>query len=146
MAKPRSINMSIATLTLCFLLVAFASAEHRHRRQLRYGREQLNVSSDFQGIVGGNVQTTPISYFVKFEGSTLCGASLITTDTVLTAAHCVDKGFPTSVRIAPTDLTNGIVVNVTTSSSKIHPSWTGENIHVYSFLSSLELILCRCAD
>lgn len=96
------------------------------RRQLQYGREQMNVTSNFQGIVGGSQQTSTISYFVKFEGSVLCGASLISADTVLTAAHCVDGGFPAAVRIAPLTTADGTVVAVDTANSKIHPDWTGE--------------------
>lgn len=41
----------------------------------------------------------------------------------MTAAHCVDSGFPGSVRVASSSTSNGIVTSV--QAGAIHPDWTG---------------------
>lgn len=106
-------------LALTWLLPIAADLTTASDQPLRGRRLADNAT-----IVGGNPQTTPISYFVRF-GDFRCGATLITADIVLTAAHCVDSGFPTSVIIAPTTTSDGTTVNVDTSNSARHQLWTG---------------------
>lgn len=85
------------------------SPENGERRAQYFGEDE----DGDEGIIGGmSAVSGEFPFFVKFEGNTLCGGSLISPDTVLTAAHCVDQGKPNQVRIG-SDMydSGGIVVN-----------------------------------
>ena len=97
--------VSILTLLLPVFVLDMAMASD----ELLRGRRVAENAT----IVGGSQQTSPISYFVRF-GDFRCGATLITADMVLTAAHCVDGGFPSTVIIAPTTTSDGTTVAVDT--------------------------------
>jgi Trypsin len=146
----RSIGvMFTVALASCILLAVLAAvaSEHsagidhndiRRGRQLRYGQELLDATAeDLNGIVGGSIQETTISYFVRIDDPVFCGGMLIAEDIVLSAAHCFyndstrEVVFPTSVRIAPLGEEDGMEVGVDVDKSLIHPDWFGEwyNLH-----------------
>jgi Trypsin len=63
-----------------------------HIRRRQSSRELGPISNIIQNIVGGSNVTAAIKYFVKLaqvDGSVKCGGSLIASDMVLTAAHCI---------------------------------------------------------
>ena len=96
----------------------------RGRKQRRAQDENgsdLEQNGD-TGIVGGTTALVgEFPFYVKFEGNTLCGGSLISPDTILTAAHCVDSGTPNQVRVGPTEYYGGQLVD--TQCSVSHPNF-----------------------
>lgn len=76
-----------------------------------------------QGIRGG-YGIAPLSYYAVFISNTLCGASLIHGDILLTAAHCVDdNGFPDQVRVGSNDYFAGGVESKV-KAGVLYPEWT----------------------
>lgn len=81
--------------------------KQQQQRRAQDGDTTLETVGD-NGIVGGVAAAVgEFPFFVKFEGGTLCGGSLISPDTILTAAHCVDTGKPNQVRVGPTEFYGG---------------------------------------
>lgn len=75
-----------------------------------------------EGIIGGSTASVgEFPFYVKFAGNTLCGGSLINADTILTAAHCVDQGRPSQVRVGPTEYYGGQLVD--TQCVVLHPDF-----------------------
>lgn len=112
-------KLNLHALALAYLLPLTVAEELRGS-----SRELIDPENT---IVGGSATSSP-SWFVHF-GNRNCGASLITADIVLTAAHCVESGFPTTVRVAPTistsTTTDGLEVSVDAANSVIHPLYVG---------------------
>jgi V8-like Glu-specific endopeptidase len=82
-----------------------------------------NADDEDQGIRNGN-EIAPLHWYAVFQAGTLCGASLIHGDILLTAAHCVDdNGLPEQVRVGSNDYySGGKVVNVI--DGVLYPGWT----------------------
>lgn len=83
------------------------------------------ASFDDEAIRNGYV-IAPLPWYAVFQSRTLCGASLIHGDILITAAHCVDdNGLPGKVRVGSTDyFTGGRVTNVI--GGILHPAWSWE--------------------
>lgn len=76
-----------------------------------------------QGIRNGYT-IAPLPWYAVFQSKTLCGASLIHGDILLTAAHCVDdNGFPAKVRVGSTDYYSGGKVTKVVD-GVLYPGWT----------------------
>lgn len=75
-----------------------------------------------QGIVGGSEASSgEFPWFAAFAPFTSCGGSLIAPNRVLTAAHCVVDGAPSSVRIGPVTRSDGETISVKCGS--YHPDY-----------------------
>ena len=54
-------------------------------------------------IIGGvDVQPGSIPFYGHFEGDVMCGGCLVTSNIFITAAHCLEKGYPSRVKIGAT--------------------------------------------
>ena len=72
-------------------------------------------------IVNGN-DAGQYPWFVHY-GDGICGGSLISGNRVLTAAHCVARGAPATVRVGATTQSDGTTVNVRCANR--HPDYDG---------------------
>ncbi|CAB9500183.1 Trypsin delta [Seminavis robusta] len=111
------------------LLLSVSAGNHIRSHNRNLGFDSTTPTGDVdvndpnnQGIRGGGDAGT-VPWFVRLEGSSVCGGSLIHDDCVLTSASCVDSGFPSTVLVGPTSSSNG--TSYTVSGGTIHPSWTG---------------------
>lgn len=95
------------------------------------GRVDANVSnSPYAGVVSINMNGAP--------GSFICSGTLINSQYILTAAHCVDENadggtdyLPSEIKVVfnnnnPTNNAAGATI-ITASQIAIHPNWTGFN-------------------
>ncbi|CAB9519702.1 Coagulation factor IX (Fragment) [Seminavis robusta] len=103
---------SLVTPTFCQLM------DHQNIRgernlQFRGNETLITPADDEQHIIGGSpAYEGEFPYFVKFEGGTLCGGSLIAPDRVLTAGHCIQNGWPRQVRVGSHTNSHGQLVPV----------------------------------
>jgi len=82
----------------------------------------INRLTEDQGIVGGTQASEgEFPWFVAFDPLVMCGGSLIAPDRVLTAAHCVVGGPPSSVLVGPTNINDGEQIDVLCAS--YHPDF-----------------------
>lgn len=85
---------------------------------------EANDDDDYRGIVSGEpANAADYPWYAKFEGGTLCGATVIGDGSfLLTAAHCLQKSTPSQVRVgSPLYSLGGTVYTVT--KKWIHPEY-----------------------
>ena len=86
-------------------------------------RRALQEEGD-QGIIGGdNVVPGSLPFYGHFQGVTMCGGALIHEDIFVTAAHCLENGFPSLITIGATT-TSGTTEGqqVAVCAGLIHPN------------------------
>ena len=100
----------------------------------------LLLPSDAAAIQGGQPATQQYPYMAALtdrDGEWAgCGASLVRSNVVLTAAHCVEdtKASDLAVRLGTHDLTDGSGELIPARSVEVHERWTNEeNASYYSF-------------
>jgi secreted trypsin-like serine protease len=132
-ARAKAQVLLIVALTLAVLLQGSNAAEQQSQPSLRRSLQQegdSDSSSSNTNSTGSDIVNGIDAAFNEFPFSVLfntrsCGGVLIYEDVVATAAHCVDDnndvGFPDSVRIGSTTLSNGVVRDV--CGGNIHPSY-----------------------
>jgi len=122
-------------IQLCLLLTCLSTVV-AHNNNQTYIRSSGVSDSDrdlseqqppFQfstGYIVGGAETagTDTPWFVHF-GTGICGASLIAPNRVLTAAHCVSRGPPATVRVGATSQSSGEEIEVQCVS--LHPNYNG---------------------
>lgn len=135
----------IVALTLTLFQASNATEQNKPslRRSLQQDDSSNSNSTDIDIVNGIDAAFNEFPFSVLFNTRS-CGGVLIHEDIVATAAHCVDNnndvGFPDSVRIGSTTLTNGLVRDV-----------CGGNRHPNYRLSGLEndiaiLQLCQSVN
>lgn len=124
-------NTRSAAAWLCVAALAYASVfskpfDRTHVRGSfdKTDRElkELGIQFTEGHIVNGNDAGGTYPWFVHY-GSGICGASLISGNVVLTAAHCVRNGAPATVRIGATNQNDGTEVSVRCANT--HPDYDG---------------------
>jgi len=81
------------------------------------------AEADGRIISGEDVQPGQLPFFGHFEGDVMCGGALVAEDVFVTAAHCLAKGFPASIKIgATTTISANEGQSVSVCSAIIHPS------------------------
>lgn len=81
--------------------------------------EDLN-GTDANVVGGTNAASGEFPFFVRF-GDGSCGGTLISANRVLTAAHCIRNGAPSTVRI--NSVFAGLGTTHRVCCSKTHPNW-----------------------
>lgn len=88
----------------------------------------MNAVGDSDGAVGrviggSSVQPGALPFYGHFEGEVMCGGFLAAEDVFVTAAHCLEKGFPGRIRIGATQtVSNNEGQEVSVCSAIIHPA------------------------
>lgn len=75
-------------------------------------------------VIGGTaVQPGDLPFYGHFEGDVMCGGFLAAEDVFVTAAHCLEQGFPGSIRIGATQtVSQNEGQSVPVCSAIIHPA------------------------
>lgn len=116
----------IALATL--LCSGAANAENTHLLDFK-ASEESDVTTKIVGGTETSPYSRPYQVAMLYNGRQICGGTLISSQWVLTAAHCLDNASTSalSIRVGAHRLSAGDGQTIPVSQKVVHPNWYGAN-------------------
>ena len=88
-----------------------------------YAATEVPDEEEENFIVGGtSVVAGELPFYGHFTGATMCGGALVHEDIFVTAAHCLEDGFPATITVGAVNSADGSGQTVPVCAGLIHPN------------------------